>query len=335
MLKKFMAKLGVGSAKVDLVLHKREWMLGEDVEGALHIEGGTVEQDIRQILVELAVKLTANGKAFSHRITSIPVASSFVIRPGEKKILPFTYRLPNNLPISRRGVSYSFVTRLDIAGGVDHFDSDTIQVLPPARFANIIRALEMLGLREKADSGKLNGYLQAFAFFPTTHYKNRLEEVELAATIEENGIRLFLEVDMIPYPLGFGERELRQEIFLENKQLDNVQALSAHLRMIIEEMLQNPEPYRFRHASGKPAHGHVWRHGHRGSGMTEAMGGFVAGMLGGMLLNELFDSDGADGAGETGGEGLDLGGFDFGDFFGGGDSGGFGDGGGFGDSGGF
>lgn len=108
MLKKFMAKLGVGSAKVDLVLKKHEASLGEVIEGEFRVEGGTVEQQINNIGVDLNLKIRVKNQDFSKTISSIPVSSSFIIRPSEKRILPFTYQLPLNLPVSRGGGVLSF-----------------------------------------------------------------------------------------------------------------------------------------------------------------------------------------------------------------------------------
>lgn len=206
-------------------------------------------------------------------------------------------------------MSYHFATRLDIAAGIDNLDHDPIQVLPPQRFLNIIHALEDLGFREKMDSGKFNGYSQEFEFFPTAVFRDRIKELEFEAAIEDQGIRLLLEVDMVTLPFGLGEKELKREVFFNNELLNNVATLSVALQQTIEEMLQNPQGYP---ASRYPRyHGHG---AHRSGGLAGAMGGFAAGMLGGMMLEELLGGEeGMDFAGE---EGEGEGGFDF---FGGGD----------------
>ncbi len=303
-MKKFMAKLGVGSARVDLVLRKQEVSLGEVIEGEFLVEGGKVEQKINHVSVDLNLKIRVKSQDFTKTISSIPVTSSFTIHPNEKKILPFTYQLPLNLPISRVGMSYHFATRLDIAAGVDNLDHDHIQVIPPQRFMNIIQALEASGFREKMDSGKFNGYSQEFEFFPTTVFRDRIKEVEFEAAIEEQGIRLLLEVDMASLPFGLGEKELKREVFYDNELLKDVQSLSVALQETIEEMLQNPQA----HPASRYSRGHG-HHGHHGSGLAGAMGGFAAGMLGGMMLEDLL---GGDEEMETAAEeGDDEGGFDF------------------------
>ncbi|RXT03871.1 sporulation protein [Ammoniphilus sp. CFH 90114] len=286
MFKKFMAKLGVGSAKIDFVLSKQQYELGGLVEGEFRIEGGAVEQEINKVGVDFNLKMNIKGKEFSHVVAHIPVSSSFMIHANERKILPFTYQLPNNLLISRGPISYSFITRLDIAAGVDNLDQDYITILPPASFQQLVEALGLLGFREKMDSGKFDGYSQEFEFFPTTYFKSQLSELEFTVAIEEEGLRLLLELDLMT-GFGLGEKELKREIFFTNEELKDVQNLSSQLQSIIEEMIQNPQQYPASMYNGHASGGHH----RRGGGLAGAMGGFAAGMLGGMLLDDLLFGD--------------------------------------------
>lgn len=305
MFKKLMAKIGVGSAKIDFVLSKQEYELGGLVEGEFRIEGGAVEQEINKVGVDFNLKMNVKGQELSHVIASIPVSSSFIIRANEKKTLPFTYMLPNNLLISRGPVSYSFATRLDIAGGVDHLDQDSITVQPPVGFQQLVEALGMIGFREKMDSGKFDGYSQEFEFFPTTHYKSQLSELEFTVAIEQEGLRILLELDLIT-GFGFGEKELKREIFFTHEELGNVQALSGQLESCIKEMIENPLQFPASRYVGHATGGYR----SKGGGLAGAMGGFAAGMLGGMLLDDLlFGDEEAEAAG--GEEGEEEGGFDF------------------------
>ena len=54
-LRKYMSMLGIGSAKIDLQLPKHEYTPGENVTGTFHIEGGTIEQQIRRIECDLVM----------------------------------------------------------------------------------------------------------------------------------------------------------------------------------------------------------------------------------------------------------------------------------------
>lgn len=130
LLRKMMSKIGVGSAYVDLILNKTVLRPGERIGGVLHIYGGTVEQKIARLDVELVQKTLHSGKEADAVIATIPVAETFIIEPGQRKEIPFSYRIPDSLPPSQPGLSYRFITRLDIEDAVDTLDFDYIQILP-------------------------------------------------------------------------------------------------------------------------------------------------------------------------------------------------------------
>ncbi|GLH63098.1 MULTISPECIES: sporulation protein [Bacillaceae] len=130
LLRKMMSRIGVGSAYVDLILNKTTFQPGECIEGVLHILGGTVEQKIEKLDVEFIQKTLRDGKEIDNVIATIPVAGAFQIEAGQRKQIPFTYQIPDSLPPSQPGISYRFITRLDIEDGVDTLDFDYIQILP-------------------------------------------------------------------------------------------------------------------------------------------------------------------------------------------------------------
>ncbi|AGT31669.1 sporulation protein SpoOM [Geobacillus genomosp. 3] len=130
LLRKMMSRVGVGSAHVDLILNKSLWRQGETIQGIVHIYGGTVEQTVKRLDVELVQKTIENGKERDAVVAVIPAAGAFAIRPGEKKEIPFAYKIPDTLPLSRLGRSYRFITRLHIEDAVDTLDFDYVQILP-------------------------------------------------------------------------------------------------------------------------------------------------------------------------------------------------------------
>jgi sporulation-control protein len=311
MLKKFMAKMGVGSAKVDLMLSKSEYAMDEIIHGTIRVQGGNVEQEMNSIAVELWLQVVSKkGQTYPHKITSIPVVSPFIIQANEVKDFPFTYKLPEGLPISAGNVSYHFRTHLDIAGGVDSNDHDAIRILAPAPFYALLEAFGRLGFREKHGSGYFDGFKQEFELFPTGLLAGQVQEVEFQAAVEQDGLRILLELD-VP---SFGrEVELKREIFFSHALLEDVDRLADQLKHIMEETLDQVHLYQsHRMILG---HGH---HGHHKSGLGGAIGGFAAGLFGGMLAAEMMDElmDGAEEAfGDFEGEEED-GFFDGLDFFG-------------------
>ncbi|MCL6586508.1 MAG: sporulation protein [Anoxybacillus sp.] len=138
LLRKMMSKLGVGSAYVDLRLNKQMLQQGDMMEGELYIRGGTVDQKIEKLDVDFVCKTIRDGKEEDTVIATIPAAGEFVIEEEETKVLPFRYRLPDEIVPSQPGVSYRFITRLYIEDAIDTLDFDYIQIVPKEKkFKNL------------------------------------------------------------------------------------------------------------------------------------------------------------------------------------------------------
>lgn len=282
MLRNLMAKLGKGGANVDLVLDKQEYQPGDTVSGELVVQGGTVEQSINRIDVELSMSVRVGDKEYTKELKRFPFPNSFVINPSENKVFPFNYQLPNDLPLSGNQIHYTFVTHLDIASGKDHYDRDPIRINPPDPLQKVLDAFSQLGFREKHDSRSFNGYVQEFEFFPTSFLKDQAKEVEFACAYEENGIRLMLEVDLLPPTRG---HEVRREVSLDHDLLNQPEELTEKLQSLLQEMVNDPEPF----THPKLALGHQ-EHKHSGfSKVGGVVGGLAAGLLGGMILSEIID----------------------------------------------
>lgn len=237
-----MAKMGVGSAQIDFQLNGNQFRLGDTVEGQFQIVGGTVEQAINGITLDLNLRMKYEDSAVYPVVARVPVSGAFTLQPGERKTLEVHFTLPENLPISRRQASYYFTTSLDIQEGLDSSDKDSISLLPAPRFETVLDAIAELGFREKHDSGEYNGYNQEFAFSVSREFAGRLNELEFEAAVEPDGVRLLMELDM-PTLLGFSEVEVKREVFLPNDLLADRAQVAAFLRRAIAETLDNPRSH--------------------------------------------------------------------------------------------
>ncbi|WP_409253933.1 sporulation protein [Bacillus sp. SCS-153A] len=126
-LRKYMSLIGIGSAKIDLQLPKKEYSAGETVKGLFLIEGGTIEQQLNRIDCDL-VRVDKRSQT-EQVIGSATVLTSTVIAAEEKSERDFIFRLPENLPVSSDKVIYQFKTRLTFNEGVESSDHDGINVL--------------------------------------------------------------------------------------------------------------------------------------------------------------------------------------------------------------
>jgi sporulation-control protein len=125
-LRKYMSLIGIGSAKIDLQLPKKDYKAGESVKGQFIIEGGTIDQQLNRIECDLVRidKLLKNEKV----IGSATVLTSTVVAAEERSERDFMFKLPEDLPASTETVLYQFKTRLTFNEGVESRDQDVITV---------------------------------------------------------------------------------------------------------------------------------------------------------------------------------------------------------------
>ncbi|GLY11862.1 sporulation protein [Bacillus badius] len=126
MSKRLLSRLGIGSAKVDLILEKQEYSPGEKVTGHFLLIGGIIEQDVKRIDCHLMVLDKKNGS--ESILDSLTILSSRSIRPKEVEKIDFKFRLPENLEMSSSARSYQFKTKLHFDAGVANKDQDIIHV---------------------------------------------------------------------------------------------------------------------------------------------------------------------------------------------------------------
>jgi sporulation-control protein len=286
MLKKLMAKFGVGAAVVDLRLDQPFFRLGETMTGSIHIEGGSVEQRISELSVLLMMKTYVNGQEVTRPVETIPVLKGFTVLPKPfAQDIPFTYQIPAGLAVSTPSLHYFLHTKLDVEMALDPTDLDTVQILPPKRIEKVFEALQRHDFRQKPDSGKLTPYGQEFAFFPGRPMGVPLNELEVIFFDTPEELRLLVELDIAVPGLISREVERKAEIVVANELLADGQEedLARYLLEKIQDYANNPHsiPYVSMSAYQQGYHGH---HGH---GMGGMIGGMAAGMLGGLLLGEL------------------------------------------------
>ena len=122
-----MSLLGIGAARIDLILPKESYKPGEDINGYFLIRGGTIEQKIRRIDCDLVMIVESTGE--EKVIDSTTILTSKKINSEEMNNSPFTFTLPDTVPISTKDISYRFKTRLTFNEGVESRDQDTIKII--------------------------------------------------------------------------------------------------------------------------------------------------------------------------------------------------------------
>ncbi|RSD26252.1 sporulation protein [Mesobacillus subterraneus] len=213
---KVFASVGIGSAKVDTKLEKDRVMPGEEVRGIVFIRGGSTEQNIDDIYLSLHTtyikevdekKYTATAEIDRFKLTQ-----SFVIRENELKEIPFSFRLPLEMPLSMGKTKVWVSTGLDIKNAVDPTDKDFLTVVPNPLMEGIFNAVGQLGFRlREAECEQAPRHLrrrlpfvQEFEFVPSSGpFRGRLDELELIFyPLNENEIEVLMQVDRKARGLG-------------------------------------------------------------------------------------------------------------------------------------
>ncbi|NLX91973.1 MAG: sporulation protein [Firmicutes bacterium] len=209
LFKKVLASVGIGGAKVDTKLERDTLAPGDIGRGIVEIMGGNLEQSIESIYLSLNTTYMkeSNDKKYSVKacIDSFKIANAFTIKAGERKEIPFSFRLPLDTPLTIGRTKIWLATGLDIANAVDPTDNDYIRVVPNSGMSAILTAIEDLGFRlreaecEQAPKRMRRRlpFVQEFEFVPVSgRYKGRLDELEVVLLPNAGGdIEVFMEID--------------------------------------------------------------------------------------------------------------------------------------------
>jgi sporulation-control protein len=125
-LRKYLSILGIGSAQIDLILPKEEFLPGECINGYFLIRGGVIEQQLKRIDCDLVMAdLSSRTEKV---IETANILTSKQIESDEQNRIDFIFRLPKDLAASTEERSYYFNTRLVFDEGVISKDQDFITI---------------------------------------------------------------------------------------------------------------------------------------------------------------------------------------------------------------
>ena len=127
-LRKYMALLGVGSARIDLILEKDTYVMGEQVKGVFVIKGGLIGQQLKRIECDLVMSEDVNPKRDEKVVDSMTIFTTKYIESNAENHIPFTFRIPQSL-YSDSLVSYRFKSRMAFNEGVESLYHDIIRIV--------------------------------------------------------------------------------------------------------------------------------------------------------------------------------------------------------------
>ncbi|WP_409288766.1 sporulation protein [Peribacillus sp. SCS-37] len=239
---KVLASIGIGNSEVDTRLETDRYMPGDKVTGTVEIKGGSVEQKIDEIYLGVCTqyvkevddkKYTQKAVMLKHRLND-----AFTIGAGEMKNIPFTFDLPEDVPLTYGKTKVWIETGLDIKNAVDPSDEDYIQIEPGPLVHSVLLGLTELGFRlrqaeNKAGSRRHHGaepFLQEFEFVPVSgKYHGRLDELEVTFLKSgQDAADLLIQVDRKARGLA--------GLFAEAMEMDETMVRSSVSRRDIPKM---------------------------------------------------------------------------------------------------
>ncbi len=119
-----MSLLGIGSARIDLVLEKRTYVPRETVSGHFLLKGGTVDQIIKHIHCDLVI--VDDEKEQETVVDTTMILSSRKIQSNEEDQLLFSFTIPKDSERSRKNLYYYFKSKLVFHEGIESKEHNII-----------------------------------------------------------------------------------------------------------------------------------------------------------------------------------------------------------------
>jgi sporulation-control protein len=235
-LRNLMARFGAGAASVDTALDQDVVQPGGAVSGRVVVLGGTVAQQVEEVVVGLEARVEVESGDHEWRedvvFATQRVGAGLAVQPGSRAELPFSLAVPWQTPVTAiggwhlRGVRVGVVTRLAIAGAVDPGDLDALTVAPLPVQQAVVDALGGLGWRfshADVEKGRVRGsdlpFYQELEFRPPSSLARKVNELEVTFLADPQGVELVLEADRRGGLLSEG-RDVVSRLRLGHEQTD-------------------------------------------------------------------------------------------------------------------
>jgi len=236
-MKEFLTRIGIGAAKVDTVLPKRRYRLGETVDARVDVTGGSAAQQVDDIYLAVMTRYHTDDSHGDGVIAKFQMAESFTIEPGEERSFETSFAVPWSTPLSLGGTRVWIKTGLDVDWALDPKDKDTIQVEPDDRVDALLEAMDRLGFHMRSAKVERGGYRYQQPFVQEIEFKpdrrGKLKEVELLIFPDDSEVDVVVEVDRkmggLAGALG-GETERKRKLTYTDADPD---AIAAKLEQVI------------------------------------------------------------------------------------------------------
>ncbi|WP_407331774.1 sporulation protein [Enterovibrio sp. 27052020O] len=210
--KKALAKVGVGSAEIELVLPKASFAQGESTSATVLVTGGSTRQQIDTLSFELCCdymgweQIRSNGeqgqkrrkRRMTHTLVKWHLPDTFALETGEKRQFDTQFQIPMDTPLSMGDGKIWVRGSLDIPMAKDASCEALVTVTPDALLNAVFEGFEQSGLRIEMVSNQdveraSLPFEQCFTLVPVSgRLMESLRRVELVASRDNEGLQLAL-----------------------------------------------------------------------------------------------------------------------------------------------
>ncbi|SED08155.1 sporulation-control protein [Amycolatopsis tolypomycina] len=209
MFNRMLSRFGIGGPSVDTVLDSPHAVPGGPVTGQVHVQGGTADAEIGQVVLSLVARDEAEHGGDAE-ISRLVVQQGLRVPAGQLVSIPFRLPLPWETPITGvggavlPGMSVGVRTDLLVEGAPDKGDLDPVLVGPLPSQDKVLDAFGALGFTFRTTgiaagplpgvAGEL-GFHQELEFFPPAQYAGRLSQVTVTFVANAAELHVLLDAD--------------------------------------------------------------------------------------------------------------------------------------------
>lgn len=203
-MKKILASIGIGSATVDTILPSTTVSPGETIDAEINISGGSAEQEISSIDLEIETRYETEEGYAEGTIDRLGLSDGFTIEPGQDEIRTTSIEIPYHTPVTIGRVDVWIETELEIDLAFDPEDKDYLDVTSTPRMQALFDAAEDLGFTLRQSNCQADPYgryttrafVQEFEFRPQSGpFAGRIDEIELICDPGPDTLTVTAEVD--------------------------------------------------------------------------------------------------------------------------------------------
>jgi len=242
-----LSEIGLGSARVDLVLDRQEYRLGDEIKGKLVVHSGSLDKKVEMIYLHLKMDAKQGIEHLVRIVNSVQISDGFNIKANApQKEYSFTYRLPYYTPVSAKHISYKLAISINTKNAAHPHNFVPVKILPSLEMEAVLKGLQQLGFVNKDGSEEMDHDHQNFVFRPTNFMQGKFDELEIMFNQNNSNLYLYLEIDrkarglswLFMKPLYLDERHSRFTIpasELVTNGLPNVERASKLLSSFIQQ----------------------------------------------------------------------------------------------------